>query len=71
MDKIRDIVGNGYTLSILGDLNRWIRDRVRAGKTGTFGVPGEIDICAERVLCVGNTYFKRRSFQKYTRVARG
>ena len=27
--------------------------------------------CAERGLCVGNTYLKNRSLHKYTRVARG
>ena len=26
---------------ILGDLNGWIGDRMRAGITGAFGVPGE------------------------------
>ena len=46
--------------------------------TGTFGVPGEIEnwrrvveFCAERGLCVGNTYFEHKSLHKYTRVARG
>ena len=60
MDKI----GNGYILKVLGDLNGWIRDRVRAGITGASGAPGENDngrrvaeFCAERGLCVGNTYF--------------
>ena len=28
---------------MLGDLNRWIRDRVGVGITGAFGVPGEND----------------------------
>ena len=28
-------------LCMLGDLNEWIRDRVRAGITGAFRVPGE------------------------------
>ena len=27
--------------------------------------------CAERRLCVGNTYFNHKIFLKYTRVARG
>ena len=30
-----------------------------------------VKICAERGLCVGNTYFKHRSLRKYTRVAMG
>ena len=74
MDRILDRVGNGYRLCILGDLNGWIRDRTRASITGAFGVRGENDncrrvmeFCAERGLCVGNTYFKHRSLHKYTR----
>ena len=40
-----------------------------------FGVPGDngrrvVELCAESELCVGNTYLKRRSLHKYTRVAR-
>ena len=30
-----------------------------------------MEFCEERGLCVGNTYFKHRSVQKYTRVAKG
>ena len=30
-----------------------------------------VEYCAERGLCVGNTYFKHRSLHKYTRVAKG
>ena len=73
-----DSVGNEYILYILGYLNGCIGDKTRAGITSTFGVPGENDygrrveeFCAERGLCVGNTYFKHRILQKYTRVARG
>ena len=52
--------------------------RMRAVITVAFGVPGEnnnnrrvVEFCAERGLCVGNTYFKHRGLYKYTRVARG
>ena len=72
MDSTLDRVGNGHRLYILGELNGWIGDRTRAGITGAFGVPGEIDngsrlveFCAERGLC--NAYFKHRSLHKYTR----
>ena len=58
----------------MGELNGWIRD----GINDAFGVPGENDngkgvpeFCAERGLCVSNTYFKYRSLHKYTRVAKG
>ena len=30
-----------------------------------------VEFCAERGLCVGNTYFEHKSFHKYTRMARG
>ena len=30
-----------------------------------------MDFCAEKGLCVGNTYFKHRSLHKYTIVAMG
>ena len=76
--KERDGVGNGYRMSILGDLNGWIGDRKRAGIIGAFGVPGEsdngrrlVELCEERGLCVGNTYFNHIRVYKYTRVARG
>ena len=39
MDRTMDRVGNGYRLCVLGDLNGWIRDRVRADITGDFGFP--------------------------------
>ena len=67
IDRTLDSVGNGYRLCILGDLNGWIVGRTRAGIIGAFGVPGEndngrreVEFCAERGLCVGNTYFKHR-----------
>ena len=41
MYRILDRVVNGYRLCILGDLNGWIRDRMRAGITGAFRIPGE------------------------------
>ena len=30
-----------------------------------------VEFCAEKGICMGNTYFKHRSLHKYTRVARG
>ena len=66
LDRIVDRVANEYSLCILGDLNRWIADRVRAGITGAFGVPGENDngrrvvFCAEREPCINNMYFEQK-----------
>ena len=78
MDRTVDSVGNDYRLCILGDLNEWMGNRTRAGITGAFGVPGQngngrrvVEFCAERGLCLGNTYFKHICLYKYTRVARG
>ena len=31
MDRTLDSVGNGYRFCILGDVNGWIGDRIRAG----------------------------------------
>ena len=77
MDRTMARVGNGYRLCVLGDLKGWIRDRVRAGITGAFGVPREnengrtvVEFCGERGLCVGETYFEHSNWHKYTRVAR-
>ena len=77
MDRTMGRVGNGHILCVLGDLNGWIGDRVRAGITGAFGVTGEnenerkvVEFCAERELCVGNTYFDHKTLHKYTKVAR-
>ena len=54
-----DGVGNRY---ILGDLNGWIVNSMRAGITCPFRIPGEndnsrrvVEFCAERELYVGNT----------------
>ena len=40
---------NGYRLCVLGDLNGCIGDRVKAGISGVFGVPGENDTLSTRV----------------------
>ena len=68
MDRTLDRVGNWYILCVLEDLNGWIGDRLRAGITGAFGVPGEnengirvVEFCAERVLCAVNTYFEHKN----------
>ena len=48
MDMTLDRVGNEYRLCILGDLNRWIGDRI----TGGFGVPGENEgTSVQRRIC--------------------
>ena len=77
MDRILNRVANGYRLCILSDLNGWIEDRTRAGITGAFLVPGKndnggrvVESCAEKGLCMGNTYFEHISLHKYTRLAR-
>ena len=71
MDRIMDRVGNSYRLCVLGDLNGWIGDRVRASITGAFGVLGEnengrrvVQFCDEWGLCVVNTYFEHKNLHK-------
>ena len=61
MDRTEDRVTNGYRLGVLGDLNGWIANRVRASITGAICVRGEdenekrvVEFCAEKGLCVGN-----------------
>ena len=55
-----------------------VGERVSVDIIGAFGVPKEnhngrtvFDVYVERILCVGNKYFKRKNLQKYTRVANG
>ena len=43
LNRVLDRVGNGCKLWVLGDLNDWVADRLRAGITGGFGVPGKND----------------------------
>ena len=43
LDRVVDMVGNGYRLCVLGDLKAWDRDRMRVGIIGGFGVVGEND----------------------------
>ena len=43
LDRTVDRVGNRYRLCILGDLNGWIGNRVRAGTIGAFGLLGKND----------------------------
>ena len=50
---------------------------MRTGITGAFRVLGENEngrrvakFCAERWLCVGNTYYEHKNLHKYTRVAK-
>ena len=78
LDRIEGGLGKEYRLCLLGHLKGWIGDRVRASIIGAFGVSRENDegrrvmeFCAERELCVVNSYFEHNSLHKYTRVARG
>ena len=63
-----DRVGNGCKLCVLGDLNRGIGDRVRAAKSGGFGVPGEndnerelLEFCSE----IGKVWVKHTFSQEF------
>ena len=59
---------------VLGDMNAKVGDQERAGVVGRHGVAGVnengerlIEVCSERRMSVGNTWFEKRPFQKYTR----
>ena len=76
-DKVVDIIGNEYRLCATEDLNKWGGDSLRVGITSTFVILEEnnsekrlIEYCAERRLCVVNTYLKYKSLHKYNMVAR-
>ena len=68
MDRILDREGNGYRLCILGDLNGWIGDRTTRENDNGRRV---VELCSERGLCIGNTYFEQRSLHENTWVVRG
>merc|ERR1712002_118694 len=63
---------------VMGDMNAKVGDREREGVTVKYGVPdvnenGErlVEVCAERRMSVGNTWFQKRLCQKYTREGEG
>ena len=59
---------------LLGDLNAKVGDHEREGVLGRYGVPGMnengerlVEVCTERRLIVGNTWFQKKLIAKYTR----
>ena len=61
MERVIERVCNEYKSCERGVLNGYVRDRMRVGMTGGFGVPEEYDngrrvisFCSKRGLCVGN-----------------
>ena len=63
---------------VLGDLNAKVGDTPIDGIVGMYGVAGVnsngaslIQVCAEKGLSIGNTYFKKRDIHKYTWRSRG
>ena len=59
---------------VLGDMNAKVGDHEREGVTGKYRVPGVnenggrlVEMCAERRMIIGNTWFQKRLFQEYTR----
>ena len=60
---------------VLGDLYRWVGDRVRAGITGAFRVRGKnnngwkvVGFCGEKGFYANGVYFKHKNLYKYIRV---
>ena len=69
----------GYVV-VLGDLNARVGDIPVPGVIGSYGVPGRnesgeclLEMCVERELVIGNTWFSKKDIHKYTwvRVANG
>ena len=70
--------GENERVIVMGDMNAKVGDREREGVTGKYGVPGVnengdrlVEVCAERRMIVGNTWFQKKLCQKYTREGEG
>ena len=66
--------GENERIVVLGDMNAKVGNRSRDGVIGIHGVPdvnenGErlVEMCTERRMIVGNTWFEKRLIHKYTR----
>ena len=60
-------------VTVLGDLNAKVGERERGEVVGKFGVPGVnengeclVELCEERSMIVGNTWFEKKLINKYT-----
>ena len=60
-------------VTVLGDLNAKVGDKERGEVVGKFGVPGVnengecfFDLCKERSMIVGSTWFEKKLINKYT-----
>ena len=60
-------------VTVLGDLNAKVGEREREEVVGKFGVPRVsenreclVELCEERSLIVGNTWFEKKLINKYT-----
>ena len=58
---------------VLGDLNARVGESEIEGVMGKYGVPGEnesgerlLNMCVEKELAIGNSFFKKKSINKYT-----
>ena len=66
-------LGEKEVVLVLGDMNAKVGNIERAGVVGKFGVPGInangdslVEMCAERGMVVGNTWFEKKLINKYT-----
>ena len=76
---VDDLSTRNYVV-VLGDLNARVGDGEVEGVVRKYGVPDEnesgerlLDMCVERELVIGNSFFKKKGINKYTwiRVANG
>ena len=71
-DCVDDLSRRNYVI-VLGDLNARVGVGELEGVVGKYGVPGVndsgerlIDMCVEKELAVGNSFFRKRKINKYT-----
>ena len=69
---VEGLSGRNYVV-VLGDLNARVGELEIEGVLGKYGVPGEnesgerlLDMCVEKELAVGNSFFKKKVINKYT-----
>ena len=65
--------GTNVSVIVLGDLNARVGDEMIDGVVGNYGVPGRnesgeclLELCLEQEMSVGNTWFKKKSINKWT-----
>ena len=74
LNEVLSGFGENERVIVLGDMNAKVGDRIREGILGKHGVPGVnengerlLEVCTERRLIIGNTWFQKKLVHKFTR----